>query len=69
MPSRHDARSGRRANRAGGIAEIKLHPRFRQVINIWGFMKSGTISAKIHHPHIIDQKEDEIRLLFGNDGK
>ena len=67
VASRHDARTGRGANRAGGIAVIKLHPRLRQIIDIWGFMKSGTIGSQIHHPHIIDQEEDEIRLLLGNE--
>ena len=63
VASRHDARTGRGANRAG-LAVIKLHPRLRQVIDIWSFIESGTISAKIHHPHIIDQEEDKICLLF-----
>ncbi len=69
VPSRHYARTGRGANRAGGITVIKLHSRLRQVIDIWGFMKSGTISSQIHHSHIIDQEEDEICLLLGNEGK
>jgi len=32
-------------------------------------MKSGTISSQIHHPHIINQKEDEIRLLLRDESK
>jgi hypothetical protein len=32
-------------------------------------VESGTISAKIHHSHIINQEEDEISLLLGNEGE
>ena len=60
------ARVGEQTGQAA-YTVIKLHPRLRQVINIWGFMKSGTISAKIHHPHIIDQEEDKICLLLSNE--
>jgi len=32
-------------------------------------VESGTISTKIHHSHIIDQEEDKICLLLGNERK
>ena len=65
VTSRHNARTGRGANRAGGITVIELHSRLCQLIDIWGFVESGTISSKIHHSHIIDQEEDKIRVALG----
>ena len=64
MSPRHNTRPGGGANRTGGVAVIKSHARIGKSIDIWGFVESGAVSTKIHHPHVINQKEEEINRLL-----
>ena len=69
VASRHDTRTGRGANGTGGIAVIKLHARLGQTVDVGGFVKGRAKGAHVHHSHIINEEEDKICLLLGNEGK
>ena len=47
----------------------KLHASLGQTVDVGGFVKGRAKGAHVHHPHIIDEEEDEISLLLGNEGK
>ena len=53
----HDARPRRGADRTGGVSVIEFHARLGQTVYVRGFVESRTISADVHHSHVVDEKE------------
>ena len=58
---RHHRGTRRRAHGIGRIGTLKVHPTRRQCVNVWRFVKGGTIHADIRPAEIINKKDQHIR--------
>jgi len=63
MMTGHQAGTGRRADRAGGIEIGHFHSLFGHSINIWSLKLFLAKTGKVSVPCIIDHDVDKVRLL------
>ena len=70
MSSGHDTGPGGRANRTGCVSIGESHPRGRQLVDVWRFVKSAPIGPDISPTHVVDEEEYEVDGFFlGGKGK
>ena len=58
-----DTCTGGTTHLTGGIASGELHSLPCDTVDIWAFVKSGSLITEIPGTHIIDQYEENIGLL------